>query len=287
MNTKQDKLMIDNLVIQEMLGTETTYNNGLGLLQTALRVELNNGNNEFLKKIETQINELKTISDQLLVNVRNATSQKIDDVERNTLRAERIQLLKSFFNAYQEYTPLYNQYTQLRKDNPSQFNRINGDIKSNNPNKLGLQDLLVSPVQRGPRFALLLDATLKNNDFIEEESLIELKKTKELISQLLIDSNSSQGSHTIEKNPGYQFGDVTRSLFSFFKPADAVKKAPVEIQIQDEKPYQFGDITWKLMGWKKPIQPSVTKVDDEVNLEEIEDPEESILIINNNLKPKN
>lgn len=216
MQTKYEKKVGDNVVIKEMIETEITYNKGLTLLKSALDIKSNYENSLLLKQFIDPITRLKEISDKLLLNSQKTINSELSEINHNLLRTQRTQLLKAFFQAYQSYAPLYEQFLKEQKNNPDQFTIIDQYIRKNNTNLLNLEAHLVMPVQRGPRYAMLVHATKDNTEHLETENLIAFEQLHSLIKGCLQHINSTMPS----EQRGYQFGDISKSIWEYFtKPS--------------------------------------------------------------------
>ena len=212
MQTKYEQLN-DNKGIEEILTTEQTYNECLTRLEKAFSQPSLIGDNKLLQEIAPIITYFKGISDKLLENTTTAINVAMDDTMRVELRAQRKQFLKAFATVLTTYMPLFDQYTQQSVAN-KQFEAMDSFIRTNNPNRLGLADHLITPVQRGPRYKMLLEATKKLTTHLEDKHLEELTALEETISEGLKEANASMPTPTKSNSRwglgNYKFGDLTR-----------------------------------------------------------------------------
>ncbi len=273
MEGKIERPVTENQVVHEMIETEKSYNAALGLLENALQQEKIIGNHPLLIECRGHVSILKNISDSLLKNVESAVRVENTDFQRTALKVQRNQLLKAFFQAYKHYSEFYTRFAdedfvvKKSKIEPNPFTQINQYLHSHSPNKLRLADHLIMPVQRGPRYAMLVAATKKVNDHLDEVHLKEFKELNDLITDFLIAANSSMPKEP-ETAPGYQVGDLTRYVYGrLFRPSEPVL---VQGTTQEEvtepkgstppKPYRFGDYT---RSWFKKADGTQSNVDIE------------------------
>ncbi|EHL32639.1 RhoGEF domain-containing protein [Legionella drancourtii] len=251
--TDADKLnpIVENDVFKEMVMTEMTYNKSLTLLDLILHNHDVN-DKQVLSTIKPLVAALKTISDKLLTNVEEAVKTETTDGPK--LREQRRQLITAFFNAYKSYAGLYQQFSEAYKKDRSQFKEISAYIRGDqrleseeNPelaNKilelierkkpLDLQAHLIQPIQRGPRYLLLLNATEKLNSNVDETNIQELKKLKNIVADFLFSVNANIPKNNSEKP--YEFGDYSKALLDWI----ATLNQPV---VEEQSNYQPGDLT--------------------------------------------
>ena len=79
-----------------------------------------------------------------------------DTRERLMLGLNRLNLISRFFKEYSEFSILFTEIGEARKKNPTMFDELGRNIQEIYPG--GLDSLLIQPIQRGPRYKLLLDA---------------------------------------------------------------------------------------------------------------------------------
>eukprot|EP00029_Vermamoeba_vermiformis_P007734 TRINITY_DN342_c0_g1_i1.p1 TRINITY_DN342_c0_g1~~TRINITY_DN342_c0_g1_i1.p1 ORF type:complete len:1124 (-),score=402.12 TRINITY_DN342_c0_g1_i1:1319-4690(-) len=93
--------------------------------------------------------------------------ERINNFTPMTTIGDVFMKLSPFLKMYNEYSSAYqtalNMYNQLRKDNPLFVKELETCRKSSG-SQLTLEDLIIMPVQRIPRYKLLLEDFLKNTD---------------------------------------------------------------------------------------------------------------------------
>ena len=95
------------------------------------------------------------------------------------LMVARIDLLRRFFEACNQYMPLYMGYLQERKDNPNQFELIDKILLENEQEPLDV--LLTQPLHHVSLYKLLVQSILDSQQTV----LDELLEKKELVSREL------------------------------------------------------------------------------------------------------
>jgi hypothetical protein len=241
METKSDKTIIDNKVIREMVETEKTYNIALTLLHSALSIKDNVKGNKLLLEFEKIVTILKTISDTLLLHAIKAVDITVTEDAHRSFRTQRTQLLKAFFEAYKPYAQLFNQYLSESANNQEPFKAINLYLIKNSAARLDLASHLVQPIQRGPRYAMLVNATRKMNAHLTETNISEFEAVEALIANNLLSINSELPPSS---NP-YWFGKITYTLlFGNQSPSSTPLSAPVTTVSEPAKPgFKFSDFT--------------------------------------------
>lgn len=200
---KYESSALKNNVVNEMVETERKYNEKLAFLAPKL-VQFA-GNNQLLQQLSKQINLLLAVSEKFLLN-----AQKNED-QRHQLINERAGLLKAFFEALKQYLPLYTAYMDDFAQRPQVFEAINNALQPS-----GLQSLLVEPIQRGPRYYLLVQEALKNTEHLDEALLNELTLlTKSLPLHL---SQINQTTPVLSRpSNGSKLVEFSKQLFQHFK----------------------------------------------------------------------
>lgn len=231
----------DNKIIHEMISTEKSYNQSLTRLEKVLTLQPSTAITPLLSDLKAQILVLKGISDQLIANVERSLSIERTDNELAKLTLQRTQLLKAFYTAYKPFAQIYNRYLSEVKIAPNAFATLDATLKSDS-NKLRFADHLIVPIQRGPRYALLVNTLLKSDGVLDERLKDELVKIEGLIKDNLDTINSALA---IPHAPaqGYKIGDLSRALYARFFSGEGAAAAPSA----DYKPYQFGDYTRALV----------------------------------------
>lgn len=203
---------IKNNVIKEMIETEGSYNKALGLLELALTMDVLVEENPILLTLKTHVTILKAISDELLDNVNKAVNPSIDESERNLLRLHRTQLLKAFFTTYLEFSKTHKIYVEVVQSDAKPFEKINTYLRLHN-NKLGLDAHLIMPVQRGPRYEILVASTQKIDAHLDTKNREELTELKQLIAQSLAGINENLSPKKPVVRERYWPGKYTYNYF--------------------------------------------------------------------------
>lgn len=251
--------IVENNVFKEMVMTEMSYNKSLTLLDLVLHHH-DVSANKVLATMKPLIAALKTISDNLLANVEEAV--KTDTTDGPKLREQRRQLITAFFTAYKSYAGLYQQFSEAYQKDRSQFKELIAYIRGEqrlttqeNPGLadaiLGLIDLekpldlqahLIQPIQRGPRYLLLIGATEKLNSNLDETNINELKRLKEIVADFLFSVNANVPKNNSEKP--YEFGDYSKALLDWIATLNQpIAEAQSSNQAVAEKRYEFGDLS--------------------------------------------
>jgi hypothetical protein len=266
MYKKSDDKLFDNRVFQEMLDTERSYNGALNLLGLALLMDTLVQEDPVLLELKKIIPILTDISNGLLKNAESTVSPELSEPERNMLKVQRTQLLTAFFKVYKDYATIFDNYLAANNayalkyaSNPEQnpFHKIDTYLVRFG-NKLGLGAHLIQPIQRGPRYSLLVKEAAKTVA-PEDESFNELDALQRLISAQLFEINSSMSPTA--QTEGYWFGKITYTLL-FGEPGKTpVKPEPIPAKIEENEaeaeaeaaaePYRFGDYTRNFL-WGKP-----------------------------------
>lgn len=239
MQTKIDK----NQVVSEMISTETSYNEALTLIELGLGNEEIVGGSAFLAQLKPSISALKIISDKLLENGHTGINLDITDEQHTSLRVQRTQLLKAFFEAYKIYAELFNSYVAENSADPKQFERIDKFMRLHSKNNLNFEFHLIMPVQRGPRYSILISAIKENDKHLLSENHDEFEEVGKLIKELLTSINSK--INTPSKTDQYWFGKYTYE-FLFGDSTPKASPAPASSSTASQEPqrsYQFGDYT--------------------------------------------
>jgi hypothetical protein len=159
-------------IMGEIFSTETTYFKGLGVLETQLqhiKKNLSNTpsgkNSQFAKDVDTFLNSVSTIKSisQNLINLAEQVkgSSVLDQTQLKDLTEWMTQLgsVQNSF-AYSQYSAGYIKFLDQVKKLPS-FEAINSAVKAETKN-LDFSSVLIMPVQRQPRYALLFADMVKS-----------------------------------------------------------------------------------------------------------------------------
>ncbi|MFJ1269348.1 RhoGEF domain-containing protein [Legionella lytica] len=232
--------IVNNPVFQESMKTEQSYNQTLTLLENAFD-KSDVRKNQNLSDFKKLIPPLKVISDQLLSNVIKAVD--VSTTDGSVLRQQRQQLITAFFKAYKDYVQAYNSFCVASKKEPEYAAVIS------HLGKHDLESLLIQPIQRGPRYMLLINETVKNNKGVDETNLNELDVLLSIVKEFLVSINQSANvpkSNTKE----YEFGDYTKALMDWAAAVTVQHEDNLKARTgeQTSSSYQFGDITRYFYG---------------------------------------
>ncbi len=257
METKIDKSIVDNKVVEEMITTERSYNQALGLLAEALNIEKNVKDNPFLLELKITIGILKNISDALLKHAEKAVDPLVSETEHKAYRTQRLQLVQAFFLAYQNYSPLYERYLVESRKYPAAFKDLEEYLDTHSTSRLDLASYLIQPIQREPRYSLLIKETKKMTQYLTENNVEEFLKLETLISESLSRVNKNlalTAKAPVQQDDSYYPGKLTVTAVSsacnyLFASSSAPEPEQNEKLVQDsqkqEEPkktgYKFGD----------------------------------------------
>ena len=238
-------------IIQELIITETNYNQALGLLEAAFSKDELIQDDKLCAQFKLIIPQLKVISDKLIANIRRGIDDELTFEERENHGIARLQLIKAFCFAYQTYPKLYNEYTVECNTGRDQFKPLDSFICQTTAKKHGLSDLLSQPFQRGIRYLMLVNEALKSNKDLPEKYIQELQKLKIILEESIALCNASMP--IIKKAE-----PVSISRFSIFgssNPATNTNTPPVSEN--NQQVYRVGDISRYLANryWYKEESP--------------------------------
>ncbi|MGL6036660.1 MAG: RhoGEF domain-containing protein, partial [Legionella sp.] len=240
---------IDSKVFEEMISTETSYNNSL----TTLFLALSSGDcikeNLLLVQFKQSITVLKGISDDLQLNAEVSFEENTSEKAHLLLRNQRVNLLSAFFSEYKNYIKLYDTYLTQQKQNPTQFDKIN-EYFAHDKIQPGFEAHLIQPIQRGPRYQLLIAAAQDNTKGVTERNIQELNSLQELVKSCLFAANSNS-----TKDDPYWFGKITYTLLWGNSGQSAQVETPQTTSVallgtrtEDRTGYQPGDLMVKPLG---------------------------------------
>lgn len=217
MQTKE--VLTEHKAAQEMFESEKSYNESLAFLEQVLSQEPLVKGNPVLVELKTKVPQLKKISDKLLENAKDVFSAATEPSQLNILAVQRMQLLKAFFSLYPDWSTLYTKYLNEEKAKPECFAAIKKHVQQNNTAASTFASFIIQPVQRGPRYAMLISAAISYNAQLPDgheakfsaEKVEELKVTQDMVQKLLESSNSATPALNQSQKPyQYKFGDFTR-----------------------------------------------------------------------------
>lgn len=187
-----------NPVINEMLTSEETYFCTLDQLEKTYHVDTLA--KDILKPFMVTLLAFKDISGRLISNANHILEHDLDEEAGQASQAsqarqqERIQLLSLFYMTYEQYMTIYEE--QAKKFQTSliygeKFKQINQS--------------LITCIQRGVRYELLMKEALKQSVGLNDETKRELDESLKIVKQLMAAINDD-ATETIEP---YHFGMYT------------------------------------------------------------------------------
>ncbi len=270
MQSRSDSTVFENKAVQEMLETEQSYNRVLDTLVTALTIDVQVKDEPILLEIKKIAPMLKNVSDGLLTNAQSTAAPDLQSAERELLNKQRTQLLSAFFKIYEQYIQTFDRFLEARQqyavqfasnptDNP--FNKIDRYLMRHG-NNLGLDAHLIQPLQRGPRYSMLVTEAIKQAIRESEKTGVphetdnfrELERLQRFIADKLFDINAA-------KAEGYWFGKITYTLLfgepgkTPVQPTRSPSPEPDPSPTVEKPRYRFGDLTrYYLLGGSKADQ---------------------------------
>lgn len=233
--------------IKELLETESNYLNSLKNLQSVL--DRSEGN--IIPQIKNSIDSFIAVSEKLVENLTALKNLELDDDERARLSKERVGLLKLFFIHYNNYAPVFDQTTHLSMKAKGHFADLIKEVY--NVDKVGLSGLLIAPIQRGPRYILLLKGALARiskdpSKSLEDNQIEEMDDLLKHCQKEMALANAKMPSYDpgIGEVRSYKFGDYTCSaltylgLWSTETTKDSVFSEPVKISAHSLLPEADG-----------------------------------------------
>lgn len=212
------KSLLNSKELKELLATERSYNESLTIFKDALSTAVGH----FSGRLSESINTLHDVSNAIIDNLERTLTllKKTSEIEelspkdtqeRLKLGFKRLNLISRFFKEYSEYSILFTEIGEARKKNPTMFDEL-----ARNIHKIyrgGFDSLLIQPIQRGPRYKLLLEAlnkyVTKYPESVDERQRDMIEGLLEEVTGLLKKANESTPKPS-EKKRGYKFGDLTR-----------------------------------------------------------------------------
>lgn len=248
--------MISNRVIQEMIESELNYQNSLSKIVTASNEPFYAEGPELFQRLATAVNKFAELSESLHLNASIELTQNLSNSELSELRAQRMALIGEFFTEFKNYMSLYEEFLKTKyaantSSNKLSFKQLDNFLK---PTLSNSDSLLIQPLQRGPRYELLIRDALKRDDELSEGAPDKLTPAARAQLEVLL---ATTKTYLVEANkrqetPGYRFGDVTRELIRRGSEILTSRSSPVlssmpGISAAEEttKPsgYTFGDYT--------------------------------------------
>ncbi|MBL7479838.1 RhoGEF domain-containing protein [Legionella bononiensis] len=244
--------MINNRVIQEMLDTEKAYQNSLSQFNEATQQPFYSEGPEIFQRLATSMNTFAQLSESLHFNASVEMTQELDPSDLNDLRTERMKLIGQFFTEFKSYMSLYEEFLKTKYNpdlsaNKVPFTQLDEFLKTISQNNS--DSLLIQPLQRGPRYELLIRDVLKRDDDLSVDAPNKLiPAAREQLELLLTTTKSYLVEATKrEETPGYRFGDISRGLLRkgselLFAAKSTPAAVPAATNAQASG-YKFGDFT--------------------------------------------
>ncbi|MCC5791871.1 MAG: hypothetical protein JJT82_04575 [Legionellaceae bacterium] len=252
------KSLADSLQLQELLESERRYAASLELLKDTLSHAQGHYSSQLLPIItelrQTAVDIIENLQQTLALLERdsNDSNQPEDASLRLKLGIQRVMLVRDFFAQLTHYSPLFTEITNAQKESPELFTQLNAHIIKTD--KMGIDSLLMQPIQRGPRYQLLLKEILK---FMQDHPESADKRQMEMVTGILetvqekLQDVNAQTPDSKAVNKPYQFGDYTRKLLGishhcpeiFLLPSDKEPDEKSATAATSGKTYQFGDLT--------------------------------------------
>ena len=244
--------MINNRVIQEMLETEKAYQNSLSQFNDATQQPFYSEGPEIFQRLATAMNTFAQLSESLHYNASVEMTQELNPSDLNDLRTERMSLISQFFTEFKSYMSLYEEFLKTKYNpdlsvNKVPFTQLDEFLKPISQNNS--DSILIQPLQRGPRYELLIRDVLKRDDDLSADAPNKLiPAAREQLELLLTTTKAYLVEATKrEATPGYRFGDISRGLLRkgseiFFAAKSTPASVPAAKSAQTSG-YKFGDIT--------------------------------------------
>ncbi|MCE3046011.1 RhoGEF domain-containing protein [Legionella sp. 16cNR16C] len=226
-----------NHSLAELFKTEETYRNKLIFLVSVFSRAGLIGANPVLNRFKQLLPRLVDISMRLDTNVTKGLeiSQKIAAGETisleeqetlDSLREARQQLLIKYFLLYAEYAKNYAAFAQ-QAGNPQAFKALKDYVYASNTQGFCLSDYLIEPVQRGPRYDILIKNIIEYNQSakvnpsvkLNEKQIEQFQKMSAHIKHCASEANKATTEMTPaekpDEKPGYKFGDISKAGWAF------------------------------------------------------------------------
>jgi hypothetical protein len=220
-------------ILRETLNTESSYADSLILLQKQFEqwgsiwwsVSAPKELVTLSKLLPSLIDISTRIKSNLLLSMRFDVDAvaPTDQAERAKRAIERIQLIKLFAHVINDYAPALNAYN-LSMCNQTPHKMDSGAL---------IMNTLIAPIQRGPRYDLLISTILKlHGDSLSQTNKDSCTEIQACIRKALASDSpaaSSSSSSSAPTDTSYHFGDYTKTALSYFFSTPTLKPTvPVE-----------------------------------------------------------
>ena len=258
------EVLTGHKAIEEMFKSEQSYNDSLVFLGEVLSQDNLVKGIPVLLELKSIVPQLRAISDQLLANAKDVFKPETTPSQLNALGVQRTQLLKAFFELYPKCSNLYTDYLEQEKAKSESFKAIKDYVDEKSPARLSFSMYIIQPVQRGPRYPMLISAAIDYNEKLSEghesklskEKVEELIATRKIVQIKLVEANLStpvvQGSQPEKRSGGYfpgLFGSSQKSATDQSQKASTASSQSSSTPATEvpgaKKKYQFGDYLLK------------------------------------------
>jgi hypothetical protein len=222
------KLKERNQIIREFVKTEESYVLGLSELKKyyidTLKHSLMDNKVKKKKVTESEMNiifgnveHILTIHQVFLVGLRSRL-EEWPMTNIGVSLSNQVPLMKNYISYVNGYDDAINQLREIRKNSPD-FDKYCHAIKKKTAGNLDIVALLILPVQRLPRYVLLLRELIKNTDenHVDFNNLVSAKRKIEEVTKEINENKrkheQTQLLNRIQKNLDY----VDVGIYSFNK----------------------------------------------------------------------
>lgn len=217
-----------NQVLQEIIKTEVSYCGNIAYLKRKLEAHPEVlEDNETLTKVLASLENMTLLSEVISNNLQKAMNSELSAEQRESLRVQRLEILKTVYPIYSEFQDLYAKFASHIKVYPELYETLENDIHDNHPGKHGLSDLMIMPVQRVPRYKMLV-----------QELLEKAKKSADF------DEFNHEEFETLVQQMD-KLGECFKGKCLWDPAIDRELAAEKE----EQERYHFGDITLGGLGW--------------------------------------
>ncbi|MBA2649720.1 MAG: hypothetical protein H0U75_09055 [Legionella sp.] len=196
-----------NSAIAELKKTERAYNVSLVLLIEAF--VKNPTSNAYLNKMRAYIELLKNSSDRLLhdldmlfpnpikkvsakKNLKELPQDFTSTQNNDTQKKSALYLTFGYIiTNLQKYLTTYDTHQHESMQDAASFIRMDAWLRTNSKNKLGFNDHLAMPFQRGPRYVLIIEQILKKPDYIDPQIIETIQHLQQGCMTALNELNDS------------------------------------------------------------------------------------------------
>lgn len=185
---------------REVIETENAYQESLQIFVTALQeIKAPESVPEILNNIKKFSAGFSEVSARLANNLQHTINahQENNALFLTQLRKERIAIINQFYELYGNYSKLYSEYLECKQKNSTQFKAINDIIKKRTNRQKSPEDCLISPIQRGPQYLLLLRELKKYNQNFDIDTKSHLTDLEEKLNEKLNEVNAQLRKNSV------------------------------------------------------------------------------------------